>query len=124
LITINEQEYELFLQWKYTNNNPKLCDGYNCEYYKESNKKKWSTVHFLIGIIKDIKALIFKPQVWVFVITTAVFIIFANKDLVGIWIAYISLGGAFMFYEPLSSLISRGNLNVNAGVGIQKNINK
>ena len=98
-------------------NTRKLCEGLNCPYQKEHYKKKWSWSHFFIGLVNDIKTLIFSPEIWVFVITTIIYIIFADKKDLGSWIAYISLGGAFMFYKPLSSLISNGKLNVDTKFG-------
>ena len=102
-------------------NNPKLCEGVNCQYQQEHNQKKWSWTHFFIGIIKQFQ----RVEFWIFIVTTAMFIKYAPKNILGFWIAYICLGVAFMFFTPLSHLLSNGKLNVEAKVGasVNKNIN-
>ena len=100
----------------------KCCEGENCPYQMEHNHKKWSWPHFMIGIVKDLKALVFSSEVWVFAIVTYAFFALMSTPTTGQWGAYIGLGAAFMFFKPLSGLISRGNLNVSANIGA--NINK
>jgi len=118
---ITPEEYDQFTIWKTANGNPVLCQGLACDFLRVCNKKKWSWSHFLIDLIKDIKTLIFSPHVWVFIIVTINYSVFADKANLGQWIAYVSLGGAFMFYEPLSSLIGKGNLNINGNIGASLN---
>ena len=79
---------------------------------------KWSWAKAGIGLWKIITS----PEVWVFAVATVLFVIFAPKDNAGFWIAYLSLGAAFMFFKPLSRLIGRGKLNVSASASVNKNI--
>jgi len=117
---IPEQEYEQLK--RNAEGNPKLCHGVNCDYMKEHLHKKWSFSHFKVSMSKIITL----PEVWIFLIVTVIFIIFAPKTVLGVWIGFFIVSGCFMFFKPLSSLISRGNLNVSASVGasLNKSINK
>ena len=96
----------------------------NEDYEKEKDlcekELKWSGAKAGIGLWKIISS----AEVWVFITASILFVMFAPKDNAAFWIAYLSLGAVFMFFKPLSKLIGRGNLNVNANVGasITKNI--
>jgi len=118
---IIQEEYEQYTKWKTANGSPVLCHGLDCEFQKVCIKKIWSWSHFWIGLIENLKKLILSPHVWVFLIVTINYSLFADKANLGQWIAYVSLGGAFMFYEPLSSLIGKGNLNINGNIGASLN---
>ena len=106
---------------EYTEDGKKLCLGNDCPHKQECDGKIWSMSRFFIGIIKDLKVLLLSPEVWVFIIASVLFVRFADKKILGQWISYFSLCGAFMFFKPLSSLIAHGNLNVNASVGATVN---
>lgn len=98
----------------------KLCEGNNCIHKKECEEKKWSWSRHFIGTAKILTS----PEFWVFAITTVMWIVFAPKDSLGHWIGLIIVGGVFVLFKPISKLIERGNLNVNANVGLNKNINR
>jgi len=115
---IQVEEYERLK--RAADGEPKLCIGLECEYQKIHNKKAWSLAHFKVGMSKIIAS----PEFWIYLFFAILFIIFAPKDVLGVWICFAGVTVGFMFFKPLSSLIARGNLNVNAGVGIQKNINQ
>ena len=52
---IEEKEYERLLRIE--NGEPKLCEGPNCPFWKEADRKKWSWGHFWVGLSKDVKHL-------------------------------------------------------------------
>jgi len=117
---ISEREYERYKRLE--ENNPKLCEGYHCEFQRLYLNKKWSWSQFFIGIVKFLTS----PELWIFAVVTYLFIHYASKLSLGAWIAQISLGGAFMFFKPLSHLIYHGKLNLDAklGASIGTNITK
>lgn len=117
---IEQSEYE-HLKRK-AEGNPKLCDGPNCDYQKVYWHKKWSWPHAKVGLIEKLTSLEF----WFFACSTILFIVFAPKEKlgIGIWIAYFSLTALFIFFKPLSALIKKGKLNVEAKLGATASIGK
>ena len=117
---IEEKEYERLLRIE--NREPKLCEGPNCPFWKEADRKKWSWGHFWVGLSKDVKHLIFSPEVWVFAFATVMFWKFGDKKDLGQWISYFALCGGFMFFEPLSNMIHNAKLSIEAKAAA--NLNK
>ena len=121
---ISEREYERLM--RIAEKDHKYCEGYDCAFQKWYMNKKWSWSQFFIGIIKFLTS----PELWIFAVVILLFIHYANKLSLGAWIAYVSLGGAFMFFKPLSNLIYNGKLNLDANLGatigtnITKNVNE
>jgi len=117
LLPIPTREYDRLK--KAAEGNPEVCKGFNCEFQQLYQYKKWSWSHFCIGVVKQI----FSAEFWIFGIVTFLFINFVDKTTVGVWIAYVALGGCFMFFKPLSVLITRGKLNVEAKLGTNLSAN-
>ena len=121
---IDEREYERLRRIE--EKDPKLCEGMNCTFQQLYLNKKWSWSQFFVGIVK----FLFSPELWIFAVVTYLFIHYASKLSLGAWIAYVSIGGAFMFFKPLSNLIYHGKLNLDAklgatiGANITKNLNE
>jgi len=106
------QEQFSFLKHK-ADGNPKVCEGNDCPFQRFYNNKIFSWSHFTVGFVK----LLVSVEFWIFVITTVLFIMYAKKDVPTYWISYVIMGGVFMFFKPLSALIGRGNLNIDAKLG-------
>jgi len=109
--------------------NPLLCEGIYCIFQQEHNQRKWSGSRFIIGVINDLKTLLFSPEVWVFAMVSIIYLRRIPKSDTS-FITYVLLAGVFMFFRPLSKLIGRGKLNVEAKLGataaanLSKNIAK
>ncbi|MCL2832093.1 MAG: hypothetical protein FWD78_02890 [Treponema sp.] len=117
MIEIPEREYDRLKQFE--DGDPKYCQGVSCIFQREYNNKRWSWSNFFIGIVR----FVFSPELWVFAVITVLFVNFEDIKTLGHWIAYISIGGAFMFFKPLSNLLSKGKLNIEAKLGATATVN-
>ena len=117
---IDIEEYERLK--KLESDEPKLCLGQECPYQKIHYQKKFSKEHLKTGIAK----LLTTPAVWVFIVTTVIYILFSPKEIPAFYISLCSVAFICIFYKQIGNLINKGNLNANfnAGVGIQRNINQ
>jgi len=115
---ISEQEYELFQIWK-LNPGTKFCEGLNCTYRKEHEKKKWSWSRFFIGLAEMATS----REFIVFVIYTLM-IRLGVVLLVHESIAYGLVAVCFMFHGSISNALYNAKVaaEFKAGANISKEI--
>jgi len=110
---------ELEFLGKIRNGKIKLCEGNDCHFHQEHHKKKWSPAHFKISLSR----IVVSPEFWVWFISTILMALTffllkpTEKIVVASLISNAALGGLFVLFKPISGLIERGNLSIEAKIG-------
>jgi hypothetical protein len=84
------------------------------------NHYKWSTAKALIGFYAN--TLGTREGIFFTLVTIVYFLFHSGKDEPIYWIMYCAVGMSFIFFKALEQFISRGNLNANIGLQINKSI--